>query len=710
MTRTDQDSVALLRIGSVTAVKTSGIEITVDADKNEPSILYKGDIIDNVTIGSHVVIHRGYRKLVVRVEEEYLTEDRQWRDDEYHRDEDRYTRTLRAIIQGELIDGTFERGRAIMPMIGNTAYIATRRQVETVHSPGTPPPTTPAGGPSPDTLKIGTLNSDRSVPFMLNIGKFFASHIGIFGNTGSGKSYTLTKLYSSLFERLFNTDIEEQQEVPNEIPDSYREISDSTTFLFFDLNGEYSTFLPNDILCKQRFKNVFIPRGYGVEVGDPNTVENAPDTLNEDLYYLSDEILTTKAPILTKIPLPQSVLEESDFWYTVLDATEKTQRPFIDRSLKFQLTPDKLLDYCKNLFNDLLQTKRPSEIDRSFLLKYVSDLEDIFQVSRLHAKGAVNAFFDQLQWHSVATKYILTKSPFPQAYPLDTTDDPNRTQYAGDTSFKHSVDQLFSQVFQDASTLDWTPLKTATAKLLLQFYSDTNRGYETIPHLKPLISRFHHRISLLKDCFNFGDTSPNGDKCVVIINLRYCSIEERKIIPLIVTRSVYKEHKLEESSDSFLNIIIDEAHNLLSYDSSQESELWRNTRLETFEEILKEGRKFGVFVTLASQRPSDISATITSQLHHYILHQLVNPNDIESVRRAVSYLDRKSFDDLPTLPRGTCIISGTSVQIPALVRIDELPIGSRPDSDTINLVNLWRLEPNGHRRLLDGPRAFKTPS
>ena len=61
MTRTDQDSVTLLRIGSVTAVKTSGIEIAVDADKNEPSILYKGDIIDNVTIGKHVVIHRGYR-------------------------------------------------------------------------------------------------------------------------------------------------------------------------------------------------------------------------------------------------------------------------------------------------------------------------------------------------------------------------------------------------------------------------------------------------------------------------------------------------------------------------------------------------------------------------------------------------------------------------------------------------------------------------
>ena len=113
MTQITNNDMSLLRIGTVSAVRASGVEITVDADKNEPSILYKGDIIDNVTIGKYVVIHRGYRKLVVRVEEEYLTEDRQWRDDEYHRDEDRYTRTLRAILQGELIDGTFERGRTI---------------------------------------------------------------------------------------------------------------------------------------------------------------------------------------------------------------------------------------------------------------------------------------------------------------------------------------------------------------------------------------------------------------------------------------------------------------------------------------------------------------------------------------------------------------------------------------------------------------------
>lgn len=132
MTQITNNDLPLLRIGTVSAVRASGVEIAVDADKNEPSILYKGDIIDNVTIGSHVIIHRGYRKLVAHIEEEYLTEDRQWRDDEYHRDADHYKRTLRATLQGELIDNSFERGRAIMPMIGNTAYIATKQQVGAV--------------------------------------------------------------------------------------------------------------------------------------------------------------------------------------------------------------------------------------------------------------------------------------------------------------------------------------------------------------------------------------------------------------------------------------------------------------------------------------------------------------------------------------------------------------------------------------------------
>lgn len=55
-----------------------------------------------------------------------------------------------------------------------------------------------------------------------------------------------------------------------------------------------------------------------------------------------------------------------------------------------------------------------------------------------------------------------------------------------------------------------------------------------------------------------------------------------------------------------LHLIIDEAHNILSEQSTREHEIWKDYRLELFEEIIKEGRKYGVYLTLSrvSGRPT----------------------------------------------------------------------------------------------------------
>src|SRR5271156_5240399 len=108
------------------------------------------------------------------------------------------------------------------------------------------------------------------------------------------------------------------------------------------------------------------------------------------------------------------------------------------------------------------------------------------------------------------------------------------------------------------------------------------------------------------------------------------------------------------------------------------SEQWKDYRLETFEEIIKEGRKFGVFLTVASQRPADISPTIISQLHNYFLHRLINNNDIYAVEKTIAYLDKVSFDYLPILPTGTCILAGLLAQVPVVVDIAEIPQDNAP--------------------------------
>ena len=46
---------------------------------------------------------------------------------------------------------------------------------------------------------------------------------------------------------------------------------------------------------------------------------------------------------------------------------------------------------------------------------------------------------------------------------------------------------------------------------------------------------------------------------------------------------------------------------------------------------------------------------------------------------------------IPTLPPGACIISGTAFHTPLLVQIDRLAEESAPQSDTLDLENLWDL-------------------
>jgi DNA helicase HerA-like ATPase len=211
-------------------------------------------------------------------------------------------------------------------------------------------------------------------------------------------------------------------------------------------------------------------------------------------------------------------------------------------------------------------------------------------------------------------------------------------------------------------------------------------------HIAPAISKlqifqtdFDKVISTNKD-----DKSLFSESNFVVLNFDNVNIKIRKMLPLLVSHKIYKEHKEQnKKGDKSLNIIIDEAHNILSHSSQRESETWKDYRLETFEEIIKEGRKFGVFLTIASQRPSDISSTIISQLHNYFVHRLVNERDIEAMGKSISFLDKVSHEALPILPTGACVFTGIAAQIPAIIQINKIPKENEPDNKTINLVENW---------------------
>lgn len=223
-------------------------------------------------------------------------------------------------------------------------------------------------------------------------------------------------------------------------------------------------------------------------------------------------------------------------------------------------------------------------------------------------------------------------------------------------------------------------------KIILNYFYETVKGYSSQEHIGPLVGRMFRKFDMLEKLIEIKEYDESEN--LVVVSLRDVNIEMKKIIPLVVCKQVYERKKESDDKDS-LHIIIDEAHNILSIMSQRESETWKDYRLETFEEIIKEGRKFGVFLTIASQRPYDISPTIISQLHNYFIHRLINDNDISAVEKAVAYLDKLSFQTISILSVGSCFVAGLASDIPVKVDIDLLEKAKRPQSGTVDLENAW---------------------
>jgi uncharacterized protein len=224
----------------------------------------------------------------------------------------------------------------------------------------------------------------------------------------------------------------------------------------------------------------------------------------------------------------------------------------------------------------------------------------------------------------------------------------------------------------------------------LQLVRDVTYGYVHFDHIQPLLKRMDAALTSLRKVLVVGFPAPNPP-LVTVVSLKRCNNEIKKTLPLLLAKHYYSQQKdsVGQPPDRTLHLIIDEAHNILSQQSSREHESWKDYRLEMFEEIIKEGRKFGVFLTLSSQRPADISATIVSQLHNFFIHRLVNDRDLFLVENTITTLDALSRSMIPSLAQGCCVITGTSFDLPLLLQVEQLSPDLRPDSEDVDLEALW---------------------
>lgn len=112
--------------------------------------------------------------------------------------------------------------------------------------------------------------------------------------------------------------------------------------------------------------------------------------------------------------------------------------------------------------------------------------------------------------------------------------------------------------------------------------------------------------------------------------------------------------------------------------------------IENFEKIAKEGRKYGVALFIASQRPSDVSTTVLSQCNNVISMRLTNADDQSVVKRLMPESISALLEMLPVLDTGEALVVGDSVLLPSRIKVSEPT--EAPKSATKDFWREWKSE------------------
>lgn len=537
-----------------------------------PYLINNGIVVSAPKINSFVKTKVGLDTIICQVNGEYNVEKEDKATDYY----------IDLTVKGYIDHGKFIQGLRMLPIVSSNLSLLNNDDYAIIYD-----------FDKDHSFFIGKDLFEINKDIYLNFNNLMPTHIGIFGNTGSGKSNTLANVYSHYIKEL----------------NGY--VSSNATVLLFDLNNEYG----NNSICNKQHKVIYN--------------------------------LTTRKQSSKRIP------------FSFENITEDEMSILLNASIKTQIST------IKHAFKSLKE-----EHEEEYYLKYVKNTirnnqKDLFFAIRFRLNEYIKNI-NNINWHSNALNFYYSK------------DDGTRI-------FNNSSDFDSIVLNNIQINLPAEPLDRFKFELCFSIIRECEHGVNS-EFLLPLLTRAEKIFNDLKKVFDFEDNSDIFEnKNLAIIQLGNVNNDMTMIVPSLISSVIFRrqlEKKQGEEIKSIINIVLDEAHNILY---KEDDLAVHNNLLEKFEKIVKEGRKFGVFLTVSSQRPSDISSTILSQLHNYFIHKLVNPNDLNQIRKAVAFLDENALNFLTILAPGECILSGTSLSMPIFIQIEELDNETKPNSNNVIL-------------------------
>lgn len=182
-----------------------------------------------------------------------------------------------------------------------------------------------------------------------------------------------------------------------------------------------------------------------------------------------------------------------------------------------------------------------------------------------------------------------------------------------------------------------------------------------------------------------GSTTIRGAGGVKIIDFSEVPSDILPLIIGLVARVVFSVQQWTEKDKQHpVALLCDEAH--LYIPERHESGV-SEEGLKSFERIAKEGRKYGVGLTVISQRPAEVNRTVLSQCNNFVAMRLTNAEDQAVIRRLMPDTLGGFAELLPILDIGEALVVGDAAMLPSRIRIDEPT--KCPSSATVDFWDKW---------------------
>lgn len=561
-------------------------------------------------------------------------------------------------------DGAFRFGVSTFPSLYADALYVLDEELDRIFEVQNatelvPPPLGNGKATRYNALAIGTSVVFQDYAVKVRVDEFFGGHSAVLGNTGSGKSCTVATLLQSLFEKR----------------DEF--FARGATFFLLDVNGEYrSAFsqLPQSV--RRRYLKL-----------EADPVSPAAERL--------DEAETTA---VFRLPHWFMTVEE---WELLLRASERTQQPVLRSALGLVT-----MFSAEGENKDALEKLKNHILAKCLIFVLTSADSPAAKGDRLRALlstfQTANLKLSELEPLAAITYGEMKQLPqLIQRLTAQLDNDSKIPNYSNRSFRFEDLEQAFDLALLYEEAHGNMQIRDYCSQMITRFKWIRERDEFAFLRVPPEKLEDHERdvAQFIERCIGISRLNGKFQKSaqVIVLDMNEAGDEVVEVASAVIARLIFDRlRRAEPRNRTPINLVLEEAHRYVSERSSG----YAIDASRIFQRIAKEGRKYGLFLMVASQRPSELSKTVLSQCSNFVVHRIQNPDDLQHIRQMTPFVSDSVMKRLPSLPKQHALIFGNAVNLPTTFKVRD--VKPKPKSDDAAIRDLW-FRPAGKETELHAP-------